>query len=115
MKLLLVLKEAEVDLLRAAVEDVHGWFAQAKAKGAWQEELNELARQVERLTVALFPPEPNLSAAEAHGAARALEAAAQRCDTESFKQEFGPELAQSRRDELLALADKLGRFLELWA
>lgn len=114
MKLLLVFKEPEIQLLRQAAGVVHWWFEQAKEKGAWQEGLDRLAEEVADLQVALVPADPDLSLEEAHAAIRSLEAAAQRCDTGAFKQEFGPELADAGKAEYLALAAKFGRFLDAW-
>ena len=114
MKLLLAFKETEVQLLRQAVGAVHWWFEQAKEKGAWQEGLDRLADEVEGLNAALGPADPDLSVEEAQAAIRTLEAAAQRCDTGAFKQEFGEELAGTSREEFLALAAKFGRFLDAW-
>jgi hypothetical protein len=114
MRLLLAFKEPEIQLLRQAVGAVQWWFEQAKEKGAWQEELDRLADEVEGLNAALLPADPDLTLEEAHAAIRALEAAAQRCDTEAFKQELGAELAGASREEFLALAAKFGRFLDAW-
>ena len=114
MKLLLVFKGPEIQLLRQAAGVVHWWFEQAKEKGAWQEGLDRLAGEVEGLNAALAPADPDLSAEQAQAAIRALEAAAQRCDTPAFKQELGAELAGAGRAEFLALAAKFGRFLDAW-
>src|SRR5437588_6974613 len=114
MRLLLAFKGPEIRLLRQAVRAVHWWFEQAREKGAWQEGLDRLAGEVEGLSAALAPADPDLSVGQAHAAIRALEAAAQRCDTAAFKQELGAELAGAGRDEFLALAAKFGRFLDAW-